>query len=145
MNGYPDEEQYSEEDFWMNSFASFTSIVIIVLLKLVIVSQNPFSQVTIGPTVATFVVFIIYVLCLSYSPLGHKVQPNMDGIPGKTLGDAHSILVIILTPLVAVFLDVVIRLLFRFMCPTALQRAENAELPLEALGGSRRRHSLGGV
>jgi len=115
-------------DWWIKSVSAFTAINVLVNMKLVLYSQNPFSlKVTILPTCFGFASYGLAACCLSYTSLGHAFQPNMEGIPGKVFGSGTALMAIFISAALALSLDAGNKVLMYFLCPSALQLAQRGQ------------------
>jgi len=113
--------------FWICSTAAFTSINIIVCMKLVMHCESPFSKWTILPTAGAFLCYIIVLFCLGYTPPGKSFQPNFWHIPGDLLKSTDALLSIACACAAALFPDAVLLTLERFLWPSELSLAKRVK------------------
>jgi len=111
-------------DFWVSSVTSFSCVVFVVCLKLMIVAQNPLGLHTWLPTLITFIVFFIAIFCFSYVWFGPTLQPNMKGMFGLMAENSMVPLSVGAVIVVALFPDVVLLVLEKLFNPSELDRAK---------------------
>lgn len=92
-------------EFWQASFVAFTSVIIIVHLKLFIVAVKPMSIFGVCIVVFEMLVYIPVVLFLA-SSFGAKVAPEFQNVPMEAVASLPHLLQIIFVPIVAVSLDI---------------------------------------
>jgi phospholipid-translocating P-type ATPase (flippase) len=110
-------------DFWVSSVTSFSCVVFVVCLKLMIVAQNPLGLHTWLPTLLTFIVFFIAIFCFSYVWFGPTLQPNMKGMFGLMAGKSEVFVSIGLVIVVALLPDMVMLVLEKLLTPSELDKA----------------------
>jgi phospholipid-translocating P-type ATPase (flippase) len=110
-------------DFWVSSVTSFSCVVFVVCLKLMLVAQNPLGLHTWLPTLITFLVFFLAIFCFSYVWFGPTMQPNMAGMFGKMAANRKVFVSIFAVCLVALAPDVVMLVVERLFFPTELDKA----------------------
>lgn len=119
-------QEYGSVQFWTSSTCAFTNVVHITLLKMIIFSENPFHWITLVPSLCSWIMFVCYLIGLSYSPLGNTLQPQVHGIAEKIITYKNAPLTLFLGPVIALTFDVVERLVMRYVFPSALQKVEFA-------------------
>jgi len=118
-----DDDYDLAQEFWLGSITSFTLVLVIVYLRLLLVAQSPFNKWSLGTTLACLASYIIYLLCLSEVEFMQSMQPTVKGLAveffksGQCLGAVGLGVVIALTPDV---LEKFVR--YRFF-PTELDKA----------------------
>eukprot|EP00928_Gymnodinium_smaydae_P042814 TRINITY_DN28800_c0_g1_i1.p1 TRINITY_DN28800_c0_g1~~TRINITY_DN28800_c0_g1_i1.p1 ORF type:complete len:1249 (-),score=299.85 TRINITY_DN28800_c0_g1_i1:125-3871(-) len=81
--GGTDNDKKVPSIYWVSSATTFTSVNIIVCLKLILVSSNPISKHTILPTIATLLLYLVCLFMLGYTGMGNSFQPCMEDIPRR--------------------------------------------------------------
>jgi len=110
-------------DFWVSSVTSFSCVVFVVCLKLMLVAQNPLGLHTWLPTLITFVMFFIAIFCFSYVWFGPTLQPNMKGMFGEMIGDNMVYVSVLAVIVVALTPDAVMVATQKLFYPTELDKA----------------------
>lgn len=126
-------DDYDTEKFWIASTAAFTNVVNVALLKMVIESENPFGLWTWWPTIVSFLLFALYLYLISYSFMGYEFQRSMDGIAEHIITNGKVFATLIIAPVAALSLDVIVRLVNRYVFPSELQVVTTQ---LKALGNT---------
>jgi len=111
-------------DFWVSSVTSFSCVVFVVCLKLMLVAQNPLGLHTWLPTLITFVMFFIVIFCFSYVWFGPTMQPNMKGMFGLMVENSMVPASIGTAIVVALAPDLVLILLKKLLNPSELDKAK---------------------
>lgn len=117
-------KEYRTKTFWISSTAAFTNVVTVTLLKMVIMSENPFHWVTWAPTIGAWLMFVAYLWGIGYTSLGWAVQPTMRDVPENIITKGDVFLTLIIGPAIALFIDVVERIVRRYVFPSELQKVE---------------------
>lgn len=115
---------WHSQQFWVSSTCAFANVVHICLLKLVIVSQNPVSMTTLLPTLGAWLMFVFYLWGLCYTSLGWSVQPNMKYIFEEMFATTGAVTTLIISPPIALLINVAARIIQRYVFPDELQRIE---------------------
>jgi len=110
-------------DFWVSSVTSFSCVVFVVCLKLMLVAQNPLGLHTWLPTLITFIMFFIAIFCFSYVWFGPTLQPNMKGMFGEMIGDNMVYVSVLAVIVVALTPDAVMVATQKLFYPTELDKA----------------------
>jgi magnesium-transporting ATPase (P-type) len=138
----PEIEDISKEDpseFWVTSVTAFTSVIFVVCLKLIVVSQNPGDLHSWLPTLAAFLIYFCVLFGISYSKLGNTLQPNMEGLPKLIAQETLAPAAVVIATIVALFPDVIGVAVGKIFCPSAIERVHRVtrtitdSIPLEAL------------
>jgi len=109
--------------FWVGSCASFTIIVFIACLKLLLSSVGPLKfRTSVLPTLAALLMYVFVLVMLGYTPMGISLQPNMDGIPLDVLESKDALICIFAIPPACMTVDLASKLIGRSLCPTPLDR-----------------------
>lgn len=80
------------QEFWLGSITSFTLVVCIVNLRLLILAQSPFNKWSLGSSGLAFLSYIVWLLLLSEWSFGQTMQCTVKGLAmdffstGKCLG-----------------------------------------------------------
>lgn len=93
--------------FWVGSTTSFTSINVIVWLKLILSSPSPLAPVVLVPTAGGILCYFIIISLLGYTGLGNSFQPCMKNIPEKMFTDHRALAALFVTPAAAMVIDVI--------------------------------------
>lgn len=99
---------YESIDFWRASTTSFTMIIAIVALKLVLMDFQRCSFSCLVPFAGSIASYLIVVFLLGYVPLGQRMQPNLSGnppVPGWIFTNAAPLLLTTLGTMLALLPD----------------------------------------
>jgi len=110
-------------EFWVSSVTSFSCVVFVVCLKLMLVAQNPLGLHTWLPTLITFMMLFLAIFCFSYVLFGPKMQPNMSGIFGDMFGNNDVHMSVVAVIVVALLPDVITTIFFKIFRPSELEVA----------------------
>jgi len=119
-------------DFWVSSVTSFSCVVFVVCLKLMLVAQNPLGLHTWLPTLITFVMFFIVIFCFSYVWFGPTMQPNMKGMFGDMIGNSKVYMSVAAVCLVALTPDVIMLVTEKLFFPSDLDKARRRSRQLSS-------------
>jgi len=107
--------------FWEGSLTAFTIIIFVVMLKLLLSSQSPFSlKFSILPTLGAILCYIVILGCISYVPPGPSLQPSLKGIPAVLVKNTNALLAMVTAPLAIISVDFVGMLLVNKLAPSPL-------------------------
>lgn len=108
--------------FWVSACTSFSLVVYIVSLRLLLVTLTRANLATSLSFLSAAVGFLAVFFGLGQLPAGIAMQPNMEGLPAQMVTDGTVLAVFFLTPIPALAVDVVYLLVRRSLAPTALER-----------------------
>lgn len=107
--------------FWEGSITAFTTIMFVVMLKLLLHSQNPLNlRTSILPTLGAILCYVVIFCCLAYVPLGVSLQPSMEGLPGDIVKNTQALIAMVTVPLAIILVDVVVVFIQSTFHPTPL-------------------------
>jgi magnesium-transporting ATPase (P-type) len=121
-------------EFWVSSVTSFSCVVFVVCLKLMLVAQDPLGLHTWLPTLITFMMLFLAIFCFSYVLFGPKMQPNMAGIFGDMFGNNDVYMSVAVVIVVALLPDVIMTAVYKIFFPSELDRARRSsrkKMPVE--------------
>jgi len=126
------DEVYNKElpsQWWEGSITSFTIIVLIVLLKLLLNTQSPLRFVTsILPTVASLVCYVMGLGIIGYMPMFTEpetgLQPNMKEIPGEVFGNTNALIAIVAVPAAVFITDLIFEVAWKSIWPSPLDKVK---------------------
>mmetsp|Transcript_19395 Transcript_19395/g.51792 ORF Transcript_19395/g.51792 Transcript_19395/m.51792 type:complete len:1263 (+) Transcript_19395:50-3838(+) len=122
MEPLPEYDKLTPGKFWIFSTVAFTAINMVVWLKLILYSQNPFSlRYTILPTAGAILCYFVALFMLGYSGIGISFQPCMESIPGEMLKDTDALMALAVAAAAALAIDVAEKVGTYFTCPSELQ------------------------
>jgi phospholipid-translocating P-type ATPase (flippase) len=127
------DEVYDKErptPWWEGSIASFTIIVLIVLLKLLVHTQSPLRLLTsILPTIASLVLYVMGLGIIGYMPMFTKekpegLQPNMKEIPGDVFANQKALIAMAAVPAVVFLGDLLFEVALKTIWPSPLDKVK---------------------
>ncbi|CAJ1343323.1 unnamed protein product [Effrenium voratum] len=125
--GFPTD--YESPDFWRASTTSFTLVIFIVTLKLVLHSLQRCSAATLGPLALSLAVYLLVLFLLGYTSIGSRMQPNLAGdppVPGWIFSNMEPLLMMVLGTLCALLPDWAALLWVRRLRPSPLFQVRSA-------------------
>ncbi|CAK0847737.1 unnamed protein product [Prorocentrum cordatum] len=120
-------------DFWTSSVTSFSSVVFVVCLKLMLVAQNPWGLHTWLPTLISFIMLGVVVFCFSYVWFGPTMQPNMKGMFGTMVENKNVPLSMIAVCVIALVPDVTMLVVQQLFFPSELDTVRRKSRKQEAI------------
>jgi len=110
--------------FWVGSCTSFTILVIVVTLRLVLCSESPLKAQTLVPSASTILVYAMVLLGICYSAPGKATQPQIKGIPGDMMADTRVLMSIVIAVCASLVLDVIELVVVHYVAPSPLSRVK---------------------
>eukprot|EP00927_Polykrikos_kofoidii_P031126 TRINITY_DN26792_c0_g1_i1.p1 TRINITY_DN26792_c0_g1~~TRINITY_DN26792_c0_g1_i1.p1 ORF type:complete len:1166 (-),score=151.12 TRINITY_DN26792_c0_g1_i1:242-3739(-) len=117
--------------FWLASVVSFFLLVVVVVSRLLIFAQSFDFKTTILPCVCAVLSFFPLVAILGYTFVGAKLQPNLHKLPFQMFTQTEPLLALVITPVLALAPDALLRFGSYTFRRTELQRVRAMENPLE--------------
>jgi len=109
--------------FWEGSITAFTTIILVVCLKLLLHCQSPFSwKTSILPTLGAIGCYLGIFWCLAYVPPGPSLQPSMAGIPVDLMKNMTALIAMVAAPCGIITLDVILAVTRYMIWPTPLEK-----------------------
>lgn len=108
------------EDFWVASCTSFTMIVLVVMLRLLLDLQRPWALTALLPTIVAAMTLVVILAILGYTGVGLDFQPNMANIPGKMFMRSDAQLSMITSVVATLSVDIFEKVIIFAACPKRL-------------------------
>ena len=123
---------YEAVNFWRASTTSFTMVIVIVALKLVLHDFKRCSISCLLPVFGSIASYIIVLFLLGYVSLGQRMQPNLAGtnppVPGWIFSNPISLAVIACASPAALLPDIAALLWVRKLHPSPLFQIKSKHL-----------------